>query len=105
MTPAPKRTLVRDPNYLKWIREQPCVVTGFASSVEAAHIRFGSHAGKSEKPGDDSAVPLDESLHRAQHNLGEQTFWLNAFQADPSLLAEVLQAWRHHEYRKWKEGR
>ena len=100
MTACPKRKLVRDPKYRKWLKTQPCIVCGKSGETEAAHIRIGAHAGKGEKPGDDSCVPLCSACHREQHNIGEYTFWdlyVN--------LAMMLQAWRRYEYARYQEGK
>ena len=101
----PKRVLVRDPAYLKWIREQPCVVCGKEGETEAAHIRLGAHAGKSEKPGDDSCVPLCGICHREQHSWGELSWWESTIRRGAAPLAQILQAWRRHAYQQWKDGR
>lgn len=100
MTPVPKRKPVRDPKYLKWIRTQPCIVCGKEGETEAAHIRIGAHAGKGEKPGDDSCVPLCSDCHRWQHSEGEKQFW--TCEAGP-IIGNILQGWRRYEYAQYLE--
>ena len=72
-----------DPKYLKWIREQPCVVPGCAGGwwrhVEAAHFGQRSIA---LKPPDAEALPLCASHHRigpkAHHVLGSDRLFEQA---------------------------
>lgn len=84
--PTPKVRLIapQDEDYLKQIRECPCLSCGQDPCGEAAHVRFASAAyGKSsglgKRPESKWAVPLDASCHRlaktAQHNRNEQEFW------------------------------
>lgn len=73
-----------DPDYLKLVRECPCLMCGLDPCGEAAHVRFASAAfGKSsglqKKPEDKWALPVCGQDHRvakhAQHNRNEQEFW------------------------------
>lgn len=78
--PSRKTARVEQPDYLKWIRSLPCVITG-TRPVEAAHVSFanpayGAHGrGKGSKVSDRWALPLSPAAHRAQHGAGEQSFW------------------------------
>jgi hypothetical protein len=72
--PKPERSA----KYLRFIREQPCLVCsrdGFHCRVEAAHT--GAH-GMGRKASDLDAVPLCAAHHRnlkdSYHNLGRQKF-------------------------------
>ncbi|MGD9925252.1 MAG: hypothetical protein AB7V13_27960 [Pseudorhodoplanes sp.] len=97
MHAVPKRTLIRDSNWLAEQRTQPCIVCGKRGATEAAHISLGSHKGTAEKAGDDSVIPLCTDCHRYQHAIGEPAFWMRAF-ANSRLLGEVLQGWANHRY-------
>ena len=67
----------RDPKYLKWLREQKCVVSGKKAQC-AHHIRLGTNGGSSLKPSDYFCIPLINSYHTtgsdALHIIGEDTF-------------------------------
>ena len=74
----PRRTSVeRDPKYLQWIRERPCIFEGDNCSltVEAAHI--GPH-GMGQKASDHSVLPICGFHHRmgflSLHGAGKR-FW------------------------------
>lgn len=81
-----------DPKYLRWIREQPCVVPGCAEGwwrhVEAAH--FGCRS-MGLKPPDDQVLPLCASHHRigpkAHHVLGSDKLFEQAHGID---IAELI---------------
>lgn len=72
-----------DPKYLRWIREQPCVIGGcvewFALGVEAAHFGRRSIA---LKPPDSQVLPLCPWHHRvgpwAHHHLGSDNLFEQA---------------------------
>jgi hypothetical protein len=70
----------RNPDYLKFIRNQPCLVTGSKSSlyesVAACHENIFGDKGTSIKCSDYTAVPLLQTLHRDhEHQHGNYTFW------------------------------
>lgn len=83
--------------HLVFIRTLPCLVSGFATNIEAAHIRFASLAhGKPEsglqrKPSDVWVVPLSPVLHRKQHAMSEKEFWAEQ-DIDPLVVAALLYA-------------
>ena len=59
-----------DEEYLEWVRQQPCAVTG-ARPAEAAHVRrVADGAGTAIKPRY-SAIPLCREMHQRQHQEGE----------------------------------
>ncbi|HYD66139.1 hypothetical protein [Azospirillum sp.] len=73
-----------DPDYLRMVRECPCLMCGLDPCGEAAHVRFASAAygkasGLQKKPEDRWALPCCGQDHRvarhAQHNRNEQEFW------------------------------
>lgn len=62
--------------YLNWIREQPCVVTGMmGETIVAHHVRVGTGGGMGLKPSDYFCVPLDSHQHMLLHQIGERTYW------------------------------
>lgn len=75
-----KRPAKKDADYLKWLHELPCLVTG-TRPVEACHVSYADpqygkrERGKGEKSDDRFAVPLCPDQHRLQHNMNERTYW------------------------------
>ncbi len=71
---TPTKGILRDPAYLKWLREEPCIISGTradaSESVVAAHI---GTAGKGIKAHDYWALPMLNSVHQRCHNEGEIT--------------------------------
>lgn len=101
MTASPKRPpILRDPKYLRAVREMPCVLT-HTTPCDPAHIRHG-FLGIAEKPGDDLVLPLAHHLHREQHTVGEKQFWWNSITQE--LLMTALKALARERYREWKEA-
>lgn len=69
-TPAVWKACGTDDEFLAWIRQQPCSVTG-ARPAEAAHVRrVADGAGTAIKP-EYSAIPLCREMHQRQHQEGE----------------------------------
>ena len=72
MSATPKVKTLRDPSYLKWLRDQPCLFTGSyateGESVIACHIGTG---GKGIKSADNEAIPLLDVFHKMGHQKGE----------------------------------
>jgi len=89
-----KRPAKKDANYLKWLHELPCLVTG-KRPVEACHVsyadpRYGKRErGKSEKADDRWAVPLHPDEHRRQHSMDERAYW-QSVGIDPLQVALAL---------------
>lgn len=101
----PKATIVRDKAYLKWVRQQPCVITGrMGEDIDPAHIRHGCFSA-GMKPGDDCVMALSHNLHMIQHNWGEETFWLKHVTDNPDLLMRALKALARENYREYLEGK
>lgn len=68
---------IRCPGHLKWVRGFACLAADelCGGAIEAAHIRYQTDGGASQKPGDSWAVPLCHDHHARQHTFGEVAFW------------------------------
>lgn len=90
----PKRKAQKKPDYLSWLHNLPCVVTG-KYGVEAAHIsfarpEFGHYGrGKGTKSSDRWAVPLSPPEHRKQHSINEVSYWMDIGE-NPHIIALTL---------------
>jgi hypothetical protein len=93
----PRRRAPKRADYLRFIHELPCVVTG-RHGVQAAHVSFADtwHGhfgrGKGTKAPDRFALPLSPDEHNLQHSckLGsEEDYWLSKGIA-PHELANTL---------------
>jgi len=88
-----------DPQYLDYLRQQPCCICGDNTTVEAAHLRIGSindgkrSTGMGEKPSDRWALPLCGEHHREQHSMNELEFWAR-YGIDPFSLCMRYQVRR-----------
>ena len=88
---------VKDPDYLAFIRRQPCCVCGRPGPSHAAHVRAGypeagwRSTGMGEKPDDRRALPLCASDHlngpTAQHRTNEREWWTRRGMHPPELVA------------------
>lgn len=67
----------RNPKYLKWLRNQNCVIAGRQAHV-AHHVNLGTNSGKGIKASDYFCLPLLNEFHTtglwAVHGIGEATF-------------------------------
>lgn len=68
----PKLTRWESTGYLKFVRSQPCVVTGTTEGVEAHHVIGHGYSGMALKTHDLMAFPLSNEAHRALHDGGWQ---------------------------------
>lgn len=70
-TPQVANAVGSDPLFQKWVRTQPCVITGDTQQIEYAHVRrVARGAGTGIKP-KFSGVSLQRLIHRLQHQCGE----------------------------------
>lgn len=89
-----KRPAKKEPGYIKWLHELPCLITG-TRPVEACHVsyadpRYGKRErGKGEKADDRWAVPLCPAEHRRQHAMDERAYW-QTVGIDPLQVALAL---------------
>ena len=70
--PFPKPVRLEDPAYLRFIRRQPCILTGTAS--EASHIVPEGQGKMGSKVSDYRTVPMSPKLHREYHRIGRRKF-------------------------------
>lgn len=84
----------RDPEYLAWLRKQPCACGCHQPPpCDAAHLRAGSiehgkpHTGMQIKPDDCWAMPLKHAHHMAQHAFGDEVSWWHAHGVHPFVRA------------------
>ena len=101
----PKIKPLRDRKYLDSLRDAACWVCGLRDgTVVGAHIRAG-FAGIGAKPDDDMALPLCHKCHALQHDIGEPSFWANAYRIDDKAEAiECVKADARGRYVGWREG-
>ena len=85
---------VKDKDYLSFLHNLPCIVTG-RTPVEAAHISYAEPKygklgrGKASKESDLWAVPLHKSEHDRQHSMNERAYW-RSVGIDPCVVALSL---------------
>ena len=90
----PNRKPTKNKDYLSFIHELPCVVSG-KSPVQAAHLsyaapRYGHYGrGKGSKAPDRWALPLHADEHSRQHSGNEEQFW-KAAGINPHVLALTI---------------
>ncbi|WP_428031543.1 hypothetical protein [Ancylobacter sp.] len=91
----------QDREHLALIRQLPCLISGQAVRVQAAHIRYANAefskpiTGGSTKPDDKWTVPLSAWFHTlssdSQHEHGEEGWWM-ARGINPLIVASQLYA-------------
>ena len=79
----------RNPDYLAYIRRQPCLVCGGACGPSEAHHEYGH--GTSIKGSDFRALPLGTKHHRERHDKGRR-FW-DEYNIDPTAEMMRLLEW------------
>jgi hypothetical protein len=96
MMPLPKEKQHRDRAYLDWLRDQPCLFTGY-SGCDPMHI---GTAGKGLKCHDYWAIPIRHDLHRhIGHQSGEVSM-IREYCPD-WLLRECLRMYARRIYDDW----
>ena len=92
--PSKATARVKSGDYLSWLHELPCVITG-KRPVEAAHVSFENRLvgapgrGKGVKVSDRWALPLSPEMHRQQHSMNEREFW-RQHGIDPHLICLTI---------------
>lgn len=87
---------VKDKQYIAWLHELPCVVTGrVGDGVQAAHVRYADvrygkrWSGKAEKPDDVWCLPVWHGEHARQHSMNENAYWAGLGK-DPLALCRLI---------------
>lgn len=95
--PITKIEPLRDPDYLKWVRTQPCIITGHRGrDVDPCHI---GTLGRGIKSSDDEALPMRHELHRRAHDQGEMSFFRKHLPT--YVLREALKAYAREQHREY----
>jgi len=90
--PTPNRKPAKSKDYLAFLHELPCAITG-RYGIQAAHLSMASpkHGhygrGKGRKAPDRWALPLSPDEHHRQHQIGEYAYWAGR---DPHFLCLVI---------------
>jgi len=77
MNPQPKQKRIIDKDYIEWLKQQQCCISGDITTerieVVPAHqtLGYGCMAGKGHDPW---ALPLRADLHDLEHH-GHKSFW------------------------------
>lgn len=99
-----KDKALRDPQYLLFLRTQPCLISGVyaydGESVVACHV---GTRGRGIKSGDDETLPLLDRWHRLGHQHGEISMFREHLPDD--VLRAALRAYARELYREYKESR
>jgi hypothetical protein len=91
---------VRDPEHLKYVAEQPCMICG-REPCEAHHLRYVQLRAMGRKSSDAYAVPLCALHHRELHARGNERAWWVAKGFDPLTVADQL--WRETSNKRAKQ--
>ena len=98
--------IVRNRNYLDWLREQPCVVSGSIypdGGREPAHtFKSTGGGGMALKSTDKYALPLSNAEHSKQGGMSEVQYWRNVLINKPLLRDKMITAYSviHEERRR-----
>ena len=84
---APRR--IRDPDHVKSVAKQPCVICG-RRPADAHHLRFAQSPALGRKVSDEFTVPLCRGHHREVHRCGNEAAWWDNTCIDPIAAARVL---------------
>ncbi len=98
-----KQPRLRDPEWLKIVREMPCVITA-AMPSDPSHIRHGLEGGTGLKPPDDLVLPLCHALHEKSHRLGEVVFWTRIMNENPRFMMDCLKSHARQLYRNHRHA-
>ena len=95
------RGMIRDRQYLKWLRDQPCLITGWRAqehlAIDPAHI---GTSGTGIKSPDNHAIPLRHDLHEISHRIGFGNL-LKQYAPD-WLLRAMAKAYAEKMYQEYK---
>lgn len=87
----------REPNHLKYVASQPCLVCSRTPS-DAHHLKFAQPKALSKKVSDEFTVPLCRIHHRQLHHAGNEIEWWMDTDIDPLPIARDL--WEQSKAKK-----
>ena len=96
----------RDPEYLAWIRKQPCVIgerTSFsfcAGQTEASHLKSRGAGGDDRN----NVLPLCHLGHQEQHRRGMQWWIEEYFEGKPEIAQQLAQQYTERYDRERSVG-
>jgi hypothetical protein len=86
----------RNPEHLKYVSSQPCLICSRTPS-DAHHLKFAQPKALSKKVSDEFTVPLCRIHHRQLHHAGNEVNWWMDMEVDPLPIAQDL--WRESQTR------
>jgi hypothetical protein len=89
-----KPTRERDPDHLRFVAAQPCIVCGRTPS-DPHHIKFAEQRAMARKVSDRFTVPICRLHHRELHRRGDERAWWQKQGIDPLAIAASLWAKTH----------
>ena len=95
--PSPKPTRLRDPDHLRFVAGQPCLLCGRAPA-DPHHLRFAQPRALARKSSDEFVVPLCRLHHDEAHKHGNEAAWWQSLKVDP--IAVALDLWRRSRRRE-----
>lgn len=100
MNAVPKLNPVRDRRYLDWLRDEPCILTGWRATEENAvdPMHIGT-LGTGIKSSDDEALPVRHEFHDRGHREGEMSMFRKHM--PDWLIREALRAYARESYRAY----
>jgi hypothetical protein len=79
----------RDPEHLKFVAAQPCLVCGRTPS-DPHHLKFAEQQAMGRKVSDRFTVPICRLHHRELHRRGNERAWWRSYGIDPLAIAAAL---------------
>lgn len=70
-----KEARLRDPKYLIWVRELPCIACWLETGANPDHTNLPMQGAKGLKSSDSQVIPLCHRCHTLRHNIGVKTFY------------------------------
>ena len=85
----PTTRRIRDPEHVKSVARQPCLVCG-RCPADAHHLRFAQSRAFGRKVSDEFTVPLCRGHHREVHRCGDEAAWWVKTGIDATAAARAL---------------
>jgi len=74
-----KQSRVKDPAYLKYMGELPCLVSGTTNATVGHHCLRGGYRGMGMKNDDSMVIPLSASIHLQLHQSGNEVKYMDGW--------------------------